>query len=298
MAKFLHLPHCHSKENLARSIIDYYLQKHNLSAAMEAEQSSFSSPTTFRKNKNTFPRLCNFLFEDPDALAISKLLSTRDQLQQREYNQNNPVYTNAVSKFNDYSFSSGGLVTNHQILMDRKVDPDEVNSSGLMSIQYAYQYFRNVVDEYALVVKNYSASGQHLNDIWTFCKNDPDILYLHLWLEKLNHPNLQRFCAEGAELPHIYDSGAPTRSIIVPEPVSTSKKKNDPIVELVSYFKEAQENRKRKAEAFELAASAATTAPCTSSSSAQSINDLFKLADDADERIQKLVERERLFTQA
>jgi hypothetical protein len=49
-------------------------------------------------------------------------------------------------------------------------------------------------------------------------------------------------------------------------------------------------NRKRKAEAFELAASAATTAPCTSSSAAQRINDLFKLADDADERIQKLEE--------
>jgi hypothetical protein len=243
MAKFLNLPHCHSKEHLARSIIDYYLQKHNLSAAMEAEQSSLSSPTTFRRNKNTFPRLCNFLFEDPDALAISKLLSTRDQLQQREYNENNPVYTNAVSKFNDYSFSSGGLVTNHQILIDRKVDPDEVNSSGLMSIKYAYQYFRSVVDEYAPVVKNYG-------DIWTFCP-DPDILYLHLWLEKLNNPNLQRFCAEGAELPHIYDSGAPTRSIIVPEPVSTSKKKNDPIVELVACFKEVQENRKRKAEAFE-----------------------------------------------
>jgi hypothetical protein len=119
---------------------------------------------------------------------------------------------------------------------------------------------------------------------------DPDILYLHLWLEKLNHPNLQRFCAEGAELPHIYDSGAPTRSIIVPEPVSTSKKKNDPNVELVACFKEVQENRKRKAEAFELAASAATTAPCTSSSAAQSIHDLFKLADDADQRIQKLEE--------
>jgi hypothetical protein len=60
-----------------------------------------------RKDKNTFPRLCNFLLKDPDALQRTRLLATKQQLQDREIQQNLPIFNRATDQFNDRNAFSG-----------------------------------------------------------------------------------------------------------------------------------------------------------------------------------------------
>jgi hypothetical protein len=276
IAKHLGLPAWQNKKPLVEAIFAHLDQRQNLTRVLEAESSS-SSSGSFRKNKNTFARLANFLFEDPDALAISKLLSSRMDLRNREYNENNAIYASAVEKFNDWSIPSGGLVANHEVLDKRKIDPDERNLSGPMTKQYAFKYFKDVVELYAPALNNKNKSGFNNPDIWPYCRQNIDVLYLDLWLQKLDNPQLQRFCTEGAELPHFFDSGTPTTTTTRSEPTSSGKKRKDDLGEVINILKENVMHRKRKSEALE--------------DNAESITELFNLMTNTADQIQKLNDR-------
>ena len=95
-----------------------------------------STGSAFTKDKNTLPRLLNFLFQDPDKVARSKLLCTRSQLQEGEQNENNPIYMAAVDNFNNYSINSGGLICDDVILKERSINPEQENTSGSITLYY------------------------------------------------------------------------------------------------------------------------------------------------------------------
>ena len=50
----------------------------------ELEGNADETISAYRKNKHTFPRLCNILLQYPDAIARSQLLASRLQLQAKQ----------------------------------------------------------------------------------------------------------------------------------------------------------------------------------------------------------------------
>jgi len=56
---------------------------------------------TFRKTRNTLPRIINFLMRNEDALLRSQLLAERMQLDAREMGSRLPLYADCVASFND-----------------------------------------------------------------------------------------------------------------------------------------------------------------------------------------------------
>jgi hypothetical protein len=272
----LGLPSSQNKKPLIEAIFAHLDQRENLTHVLEAESSS-SSSGSFRRNKNTFARLANFLFEDPDALAISKLLSSRMDLQNREYNENNAIYATAVEKFNDWSIPSGGLVANHEILEKRRINPDKRNLSAPMTTQYAFKSLKEVVELYAPALNNKNRSGFNDPDIWSYCQNNIDVLYLDLWLQKLDNPQLQRFCTEGAELPHFFDSGTSPTTKTTP---NSSEPTSSDLGEVINILKENVMHRKRKSETLQ-----------DNSICCENIGELFNLMAGTSDQIQKLNDR-------
>jgi len=206
IAKHLGIPISQPKALLFKCIFKKHDNKRKLEEDINNDAVS-SYGSTFRKNKNTFSRLANFLFQNPDRLVASKLISTRNDLQNRHYNEKNPLYLEAVQNFNDFTKASDGLIEEHPALVDREIDPEEENLSGDMTVKYAYQLLRDVVNTYASTRKKWEASGSHNPNFWDYCNNDIDVFYLHLWLSRLGDPQLERFCSEGNELPVYLDSG-------------------------------------------------------------------------------------------
>ena len=80
-----------------------------------AEESDEESQK-FISNMNTFPRLCNIILQYPDAVIRSSLLGSKYALQNKETNQNQPVFVETCAKFDDANFYSGGLVSEHMEL--------------------------------------------------------------------------------------------------------------------------------------------------------------------------------------
>ena len=98
VAKGLGLPVHQTKEALIASIKQKLINAAALQNIMDNEGS-------FRKNRNTLPRIINFILQYPDAVMRSGALSTRLELQYRETGQNNPLFVDCVEKFNDYRYS-------------------------------------------------------------------------------------------------------------------------------------------------------------------------------------------------
>ena len=202
IAVHLNLKKTDSKSNLITSIRTKVETKKKLAEIIEKEEG------TFRKDKNTFFRLCNILMSFPDALQRSNLLATRTQLQNKEVNEKQPIFNDAVVLFNDSTHNSGGLVAEHEEFTSRRIDPEAVNNSGKITAAAAFRYFKDVRTSYAKAIVKYEQSGRHnKHDFFTYTQYDVDVLYLFMWLEKLNNPELTAYCAEGCELPGGLDTG-------------------------------------------------------------------------------------------
>jgi hypothetical protein len=117
MAKHLSISTSQKKEALVDAIRDKVKRKKILDEELIEKEGSFL------KDQNTFPRLCIILMQFPDALERSNLLSTRNQLQNKEINESQPIFVNAAEHFNDARHNSGGLVeldgANHDILIEK-----------------------------------------------------------------------------------------------------------------------------------------------------------------------------------
>ena len=129
MAKFLNIKTTQKKDDLIKCIFKQHEEKEKL-------QTIFSVHTELRpfiRNNNTVPRLLNCMMKNSDKLAISRLVATRYDLQSRTTNENNPIYEEACIAFNDYSIPTGGLISNHQAYIEKNINPDLPNLSGLLT---------------------------------------------------------------------------------------------------------------------------------------------------------------------
>lgn len=169
------------------------------SAEAEAEESDEESQR-FMSNQNTFARLCNIILDHPDAIVRSALLASKYALQNKETNQNQPIFVLTCSKFNDSAYNSGGLVSEHPELMNAKVDPEKHNT-GKISAKQVFKLFNSTIRQYAPISIKFTASGKHnQHDFFNYCHGNLNVLYLHLKLEKLGNPELNSYCNEGADL--------------------------------------------------------------------------------------------------
>ena len=88
-------------------------------AEAEGEDSDVDS-RKFLSNQNTFlPRLCNIILDYPDAVVRSAVLASKYALQNKETNQNQPIFTETRVKFNDATFNN-----DHPELIRAKIDPE------------------------------------------------------------------------------------------------------------------------------------------------------------------------------
>lgn len=124
IAGYLNLRKTDSKGNLIAAIRAKVEAKKKLGSILNKDEG------TFRRDKNTFFRLCNILMTFPDALQRSNLLATRTQLQNKEVNEKQPIFNDAADHFNDHNYNSGGLVAQHEEFTARSIDPEAINSSG------------------------------------------------------------------------------------------------------------------------------------------------------------------------
>jgi hypothetical protein len=201
MARHLGLTIHQSKEGLINSIFANQQETEILNSIYTDEQSNRS----FIKNGNTIPRLLNCLINYPDQLAVSRLLANRSAIQNRVLNENNPVYIEACKLFNDYSVSTGGLLSQHHSYTTNRINPDAVNTTGELTNRRAYELLKNLMIKYADVYRRLNLSGQHGTDIFEFTK-DTDVIYCYYWLNHLNNPQLTIFFTEGNQTPYTYES--------------------------------------------------------------------------------------------
>jgi hypothetical protein len=193
----------HNKSTLLDNIIRKRQRVNELAEIHEAEAEAEDSDTESRKfasNQNTFPRLCNILLDYPDAVVRSAVLATKYSLQNKETNQNQPIFTETRESFNDANFNSGGIVADHPELIRAKIDPEKHNN-GKISVKKIFKLFNSVIRQYAFISTKYTASGQHnQHDFFNYCHGNVNALYLHLKLIKLGDPELKSYCHEGADL--------------------------------------------------------------------------------------------------
>ena len=106
----------------------------------EAEESDEESQK-FISNQNTFPRLCNIILDYPDAVIRSAVLASKYALQNKETNQNQPIFVETCESFNSAEFNSGGLVTQHLELIKAKIDPEKNNKGKISAKQAIFIFF-------------------------------------------------------------------------------------------------------------------------------------------------------------
>jgi hypothetical protein len=154
----------------------------------------------FVGNVNTFPRLCNIILQYPNAVIRSALLASKYALQNKETNQNQPIFVDTCAKFNSATFNSGGLVSDHAELLSAKIDPEKHNP-GKISPKQLFKLFNSNIRIYAEIMQRYTASGKHnWHDFFLYCHGNRNPLYLHLILAKIGDPELNSYCNEGADL--------------------------------------------------------------------------------------------------
>lgn len=95
----------------------------------------------FIRDLNTIPRICNILACYPDGLLSSRNAASWTDLQNGTQNAGNPVWEDAAENFNDKNFVTGGLVRDHEEFTKRKIDPQAMNSSGLIDAVRLSTYF-------------------------------------------------------------------------------------------------------------------------------------------------------------
>lgn len=205
LSEHLSLNRCFNKSILLDNIIKKRKRVAELAAVHNSElfeedsDSGDINKSRFIGNVNTFPRICNIILDHPDALIRSALLASKYALQNKETNQNQPIFKESKDKFNDVNFNSGGIVSDHPELLKAKIDPELHNTSGQISSKNLFKLFNTTVKQYAGVIPKYTASGQHnQHDFFSYCHGNVNVLYLHLKLKSLGNPELNSFCSEGA----------------------------------------------------------------------------------------------------
>eukprot|EP01040_Poterioochromonas_malhamensis_P004411 gene4411-4728_t len=189
-----------SKEELVEMVFSYKEQQDAVNMVAEIRSGH-------RKSSNTFPRLCNFLMQTPDALSRVQLLATRFELDAGEVYHEQRVFVSAVEKWNNKTLSSGGLVQGHDAYREKKINPD-IADEGELTTEKAWKIFMQVKKDYSEAKKRFHASGQHSSDFFEFCGKDCDVLYLHHWIVKLGNVDLSNFCESGSIIPSGFDSAS------------------------------------------------------------------------------------------
>ena len=202
LATHLSMNRCFNKSVLIDNIVkkrkraSELVSIHILEAAEQDSDDGESS--RFVSNVNTFPRICNIILNHPDALIRSALLASKYALQNKETNQNQPIFKEARDNFNDSKFDSGGIISDHPELLKAKINPESHNTTGQISAKHLFKTFNNVIRQYAIIIPKYTASGQHnQDDFFRYCLGNVNALYLHLKLKAIGDPELNSFCAEG-----------------------------------------------------------------------------------------------------
>jgi len=92
------------------------------------------SGTTFRKDRNTIPRIINLAMQMPDALKQSHSLPSRQQLENKEGPINKrEIWVSVADDFNDATVNSGGIIKERNLYSDADIDPEKPNTSGLLT---------------------------------------------------------------------------------------------------------------------------------------------------------------------
>jgi hypothetical protein len=170
-----------------------------------------SVAVTHKTVQNTFSRLAGFLFTNPDALARSRLLSTRTQLQFNQQNEGSDLYSDATFKFNN---GIPGIPVPHSarsemdnsILTTRSIDVN-FTPIGKLTSKKAFRLFKETQRLYAKCRNNWEASGIHSNDFWPFCFGKVDVLVFHNWIQSIGDPELTQFAKEGTKIANGLDTG-------------------------------------------------------------------------------------------
>jgi hypothetical protein len=137
-----------SKEALVLAIKES--QKRQI--ALTSMESRSLNQGTYRKDKNTVPRIINLLLRYPDALARSSVLASRIDLQDREVGPNRPIWLRVCQEFNDVSVNSGGLMQRHEVFLEKNIDPEVIHGEGVMTPAHANKLFKDVQRRYAEIL--------------------------------------------------------------------------------------------------------------------------------------------------
>jgi hypothetical protein len=100
-----------------------------------------SGEGNFRRDKNSFPCLCNILMCNQDALARCAILATRATLQDKQINEKQPIFVESMQLFNDHDHNTGGLVEGCEAWPDideASIDPERVNSGVMLNIERGF----------------------------------------------------------------------------------------------------------------------------------------------------------------
>ena len=203
ISEHMSLNRCFNKSILIDNIIKKRKRVAELAAlhsseALEEESDDDEIASKFISNVNTFPRICNIILDHPDALVRSALLASKYALQNKETNQKQPIFKETRDKFNDITYNSGGIISDHPELVRAKIDPEKNNTTGLITAKHVFKTFNAVIRQYSVISIKYTASGQHnQHDFFSYCLGNVNALYLHLKLKSLGNPELNSFCAEG-----------------------------------------------------------------------------------------------------
>ena len=67
------------------------------------------------------------------------------------------------------------------------------------------------MSDYLFQLSQNLANEGNQRDIWDFCRNDTDILYMHLSLVRVDNPDLERVTSERIQTPFYFDAMTPIR---------------------------------------------------------------------------------------
>ena len=143
-------------------------------------------------------------------------------------NSRAPIFIECTKKFNDATHITGGLVSQHEKLIQIAFNPDTVNDSGNNFPEFIFKSFKKALKHYCNAEHNWTLTGKHqITILFNYCNVDIDPLYIHLWLQKLDNPELRQYCSVWGRLKGGMDSSN-KQSIQPLTPVATKFAKSGP----------------------------------------------------------------------
>lgn len=139
---------------------------------------------------------------------------------------NQPIFHEAIDKFNNYNISAGKIIKDHPFFHDIKID--EPNISGLLTADKAYDMLKTVRKKYAdVILPNFQSSGNH-SSFDNFIQGDIDVLYLHYWIEHLKLSSITEFFSEGSTLDFSMETSTPSSTSMSVSILSSSASSKSP----------------------------------------------------------------------